>query len=67
MNFYLTESFAALTSYEKLDTSASAASKTRTTLKKLGHGHVETTEIDIIPTRTGILEFYNKRHAVKEE
>jgi hypothetical protein len=65
MNFYLTESIDSTSPsmYEQLDTSASNASKTRTGLKKAGHTNITTIEVDVTPTRNGIMEFYNERHA----
>ena len=67
MKLYLTKSIPSSgMMHEALASSEAGASKERTRLKKLGHTNIITTEIEVTPTRSGIIEFYNKRHAATE-
>ena len=51
------------THYREFTSSASDASKARTRLKKLKHEDIVTTEVEVDPTRSGILAFLNERMA----
>jgi hypothetical protein len=54
------------TNFTEFTSSASDASKVRTKLKGLGHLKPSTQEVEIDPTRAGIIAFLNERMATKE-
>jgi len=45
--------------YAEFTSSGDGASKARTRLKKLGHEGISTEEVDVDPTRAGLIEFLN--------
>ncbi len=51
------------THFREYASSASDASKARTRLKKLDHEQIVTAEVEIDPTRSGIIKFLNERSA----
>lgn len=50
-------------SFTEFASSADAASKSRTRLKKLGHLDIGTVEVEVPTTRTELIAFLNKRLA----
>lgn len=53
--------------YTEFTSSADAASKTRTRLKKLEHTSITSAEHDLDTTRTGLIAFLNARFAAPAE
>ena len=68
MKLYLTNSLNSDgAQFNELSSSNDGASKIRTRLKKLEHEKIKTAEVEIEPTRSGIIAFFNEHCASLEE
>lgn len=59
MKLYSTQYTLELDTYTEFTSSDAAASKVRTRAKKLGADGIKTKEVEIDPTRSGLIKFLN--------
>jgi predicted ATP-grasp superfamily ATP-dependent carboligase len=59
MKLYQTTSIDDDTKFTEFTSSGDGASKARTRLKKLGHSGIASVEIEVDPTRTGLIKLLN--------